>query len=829
MRPLRWSIGRAKVAQPPGAAPPASAAPAAARFYEGPVRWITPASAASAQSSPAPNLDGFTRVSWPELQATWIAPARATGMQRPSLQSAAQPWLDWLAQVDRLAITGVELDGPGAVADLLGFVVEPATRRGIELAIEARQEIADLDEAAFAEPEFGYPHSLQRLRWALRGTRPVRQAPARLKDSAFTPDPTQATAIEAGDGVVQVIAPAGSGKTAALVERVGELRRRGVPAATIACLTFNRAAKAQLSERLQAASLGSVDAFTFHGLAYRILADVGLLSPQTRIGEPTTAQWRRLAAIARSQGGDGVWIEPAEAAELLSQIKLGQLLSAEQYAAAVAERPDPHAQTMAALYAAHDQMQRAAGRIDFDDLVLQAVQLLRRDAKVRERWQGRYHQVLVDEYQDIEPAQELIVRIVAAPHDQLFCVGDEDQVLYAFRRASVERIICLDGPYPGLQRFAFATNYRCPARVVEASRALIAANRVRFAKQIEPDPTRADVGSVNLLPYIRPSEAAAEIATLLQGKQPGEVAVLARTSDALRPLALACAERGVTVAGRDKLFEQTGARLALQRHLLLALAPEQASAELVHEVCQTPARGLQRGGESAIAAQLREGQGFAAAFAAVPAPRRNPRALLAPGELFEALAACEDAAAAVSLLRGPGGFDQWFAEGDELGGPDQFESEVLAQAESEAAGSTPVAYLAELERQAAALKQIREPGAIELLTIHAAKGRQWPHLILLACEEGTLPHVRAGHLEPAAEARGEGIEAERRLAYVAFTRAQKRLDLHYDRARPSRFLTEAGVLARNTRAPRIPPELLGAHRPASLWSRFLTALFPGSR
>jgi DNA helicase-2/ATP-dependent DNA helicase PcrA len=825
MRPLRWSIGRAKVAHPRGAASPA---PAAARFYEGPVRWLTAASSSSS-SSAAANLAGFTRVPWPELLTTWIAPARATGMQRPSLQSAAQPWLKWLGQVDRLAVTGVELDGPGAAADLLGFVVEPATRRGIELVIEADQEIADLDEAAFAEPEFGYPHSLQRLRWALRAARPVRQAPARLQDTAFTPDPTQVAAIAAGEGVIQVIAPAGSGKTAALVERVGELRRRGVPAATIACLTFNRAAKAQLAERLQAAGLGSVAAFTFHGLAYRILADAGLLPPQTRIGEPTTAQWRRLAAIARSKAGGGVWIEPAEAAELLSQIKLGLLLSAEQYAAAVAERPDPHAHTTAALYAAHDQMQRAAGRIDFDDLVLQAVHLLRNDAKVRERWQGRYHQILVDEYQDIEPAQELIVRIVAAPHDQLFCVGDEDQVLYAFRRAGVERIICLDGPYPGLQRFAFATNYRCPARIVAASRALIAANRIRFAKQIEPDPTRADVGSVNLLPSIRPSEAAAEVAALLQDKQPGEVAVLARTSDALRPLALACAERGVAIEGRDKLFEATGARLALQRHLLLALHPDQASAELVHDACQTPARGLRRDVAAAIAAHLREGQGFASAFARVPAPRRDRRALLAPGELFATLAACEDAAAAVSLLRGPGGFDQWFAEGDQLGGPDQFESEVLEQAEFEAQGATPAAYLAELERQAAALKAIREPGGVELLTIHAAKGRQWPHLILLACEEGTLPHVRATHLEPAAEARGEGIEAERRLCYVAFTRAQQRLDLHYDRARPSRFLTESGVLARNTRPPRIPPELLATHRPASLWGRFLTALFPGSR
>jgi UvrD-like helicase C-terminal domain len=97
------------------------------------------------------------------------------------------------------------------------------------------------------------------------------------------------------------------------------------------------------------------------------------------------------------------------------------------------------------------------------------------------------------------------------------------------------------------------------------------------------------------------------------------------------------------------------------------------------------------------------------------------------------------------------------------------------------------------------------------------------------CEEGVLPHARSARVEPSQEARGEGIEAERRLAYVAFTRAQERLDLHYDRAHPSHFLAEAGVLPRTTRPARIPPELLSAPKPASLWSRLLAAVLPTRR
>jgi superfamily I DNA/RNA helicase len=803
MPPPRWSIGRFGLTGKNAAAP--TAAEPRHRPDPGPVRWISAA-------DPDPDLAGFTTVGWPQLQANWIAPAAEIGLERSSLATPAEPWLEWLEGVDRLAITGVDLDGPAAVAELLGFVVEPAAGRGIELVIEAEEDLEELDEEAFREPWFGYAYSLQRLRWALRGSRPVRSAPARLAEAEFTPDPAQRAAIEAGAGVVQVIAPAGSGKTAALVQRVAELRRRGVPAATIACLTFNRAAKDQLAERLRAAGIESVAALTFHGLAYRVLAEAGRLGPRTRLGEPSPGEWRRLAAIARAEAGERVWIEPGQAAEILSQIKLGRLLSAEQYAAAVADSPNPQARTMAALYTAHTQMNREVGRLDFDDLVLGAVELLRDDEAVRDRWQGRFHQILVDEYQDIEAAQELIVRIVAAPHDQLFCVGDEDQVLYAFRRAGVERIIDLDRPYPGLRRFAFTTNYRCPARIVEASRELIAANRIRFPKQIDPDPDRSDPGPVNLQPYIRPAEAAADVADLLQAKQPGEVAVLARTTDALRPLALACAARGVPIDGNDKLFAASGARLALQRHLRLLLHPEEADAELVRAVCRTPGRGLRRGAAAQIATRLRAGESFAEAFAGMPAPRRGRGGLLSPGDLFRTLDSCEDAAAAIARLRGLGGLDEWFAAGDQLGGPDQFESEVLAQAESEAEGSTPAAYLAELERQAADLKRIRSSGAIELLTIHAAKGRQWPHLILLACDEGTLPHARSAQAGPAAEARGEGIEAERRLCYVAFTRAAQRLDIHYDRSRPSRFLGEAGLVTSGRRAARPPLRAPGPGR-----------------
>jgi superfamily I DNA/RNA helicase len=174
--------------------------------------------------------------------------------------------------------------------------------------------------------------------------------------------------------------------------------------------------------------------------------------------------------------------------------------------------------------------------------------------------------------------------------------------------------------------------------------------------------------------------------------------------------------------------------------------------------------------------------------------------LLAPGELFAALADCEAAAEAVALLRGEGGLESWFEESDDLGGLDQFEVEVLEQAEQDAAGRTPREYLEDLEYQAEELRATRDKKeGIEFLTIHGAKGRQWPRVIVVGCEEGTMPHAKALKVEPRKEAMGEGIEAERRLAYVAFTRAERQLDLHFDEERPSPFLIDAEILPRNYR------------------------------
>ncbi len=723
--------------------------------------------------------------------------------------SAANEWFKWLGEVDRLAVVGVRLDGPGAAADLLGFVVEPVARLGIELVLGSDQTLEELDRDAFFEADFGYAYSLERLLWCLRGGQPEMSATRMLAEMDFVPDATQKQAVLADQGVVQIIAPAGSGKTAVLVERIRELLRRGAPPERIVAVTFNKAAREELEARLALADAQRVQARTFHSLGFSVLAREKALPRNPKPWSPSQGEWRRLAAIAKNQvGQDAVWFDPPDAQSALSNIKLGLLMRAAQYSETITEQSDPRERTLAALYTAYEALQHERERIDFDDQILGAVLALRDKPEVREHWQREFQYVLVDEYQDIEPAQELLVRTIAAPQDQLFCVGDEDQTLYAFRRASVERIICLDDLYPGLQRVALEMNYRCPPEVVKASRILIAHNKVRFKKEIYP--ARQDTtGDAIVLHELSRLDSGVAAAQTLKGHQRGEIVVLARTTDALRPVALSCADFGVPIDGPEKLFKPTGARLALEDHLRLALAPTEADEGLIQRVCQTPARGLSPQGRPRVAGSLRAGVPFETAFAGVDPPNRAQGKLWAPGDLFAALAECGDAADAIALLRVAGGFDEWFEDADRMGGLDEFECEVLEHAERDAAGMSPHAYLTELERQAEKLEQIRDSKhGIQLSTIHKAKGQQWPHVILIACDEGTLPHKRSVGATDEEIKRGEGTEAERRLAYVAFTRTQQKLEIHHEKDRPSRFLTEAALIAppiEEARAARTPP------------------------
>ena len=600
-------------------------------------------------------------------------------------------------------------------------------------------------------------------------------------------DTEQRAAVTSHDGVVQVIAPAGSGKTTVLVARVRELVARGVPPNRILCCTFNTAAAAELQTRLEQAGVEGVDAGTFHAIGRRVLKRAELLR-----GDALTlsyGQWRRLAKLAMDATPDGVWIDAPAAKEQVSDLKLGRMLTVDEFAEIAAS---PAERTLATLYRLYEGELVEQERTDFDDFIFGAVRLLQRDVEVRSHWQGEFTAVLVDEYQDIEPAQELLVQMLAAPEDLLLCVGDEDQCLYAWRRASVERVIELDQLYPGLERQALARNYRCPVRIVDASRSLIGHNRRRFPKQILAAQTQP--GKITLAAASDLEAQGAHAARLVKDLEQGQVVILARTSRVLSEIALGLAQAGVRFFGPERIKRRSGEPAILLSYVRVLGAPGQARPEDVDAIFRVPNRFLPDDAEDNVASALRSGQTFAAAIGRLRVREGWRRQRLAEAaELFDALIQITDASDLVHRLRTDGSLDRHYAEAEQLNPTDKSAVDSLAHAEDTAAGMSVVEFAGALDYQANIIEQHFDPKGIELSTIHGAKGRQWPLVILVGVEEGELPHARS--LENADDPVGE-LEGERRLAYVAFTRARDELLLLHTYGRPSRFITEAALEAR---------------------------------
>jgi superfamily I DNA/RNA helicase len=536
--------------------------------------------------------------------------------------------------------------------------------------------------------------------------------PTRIQPLLASLDPEQRAAAELPDGPAQIIAPAGSGKTTTLIARLGVLLERGVAADRICVVTFNREAAGELSARIAARlapllpDAEAIEVRTLHALARQVLLDAG--RPVRLLADrlPLLRAARRRVAHRRAPGGAPV----PEAAVLDTHLS----------ACKVEGRPPPP-EAVEAL-SAFAALMAARGAIDFDDLVVEAAARLERDNALRDRWQQRFSHLCVDEFQDVDAAQLRLVRLLAAPQDNLFVVGDDDQTIYAWRLADVRRVLGFGAHYPAARRVQLATNYRCPRRVVDASRRLVEVNAERFAKQIEAAPGRTAVsGELVLLaaaPAALPDKAAqVAVAATATGQR---ACVLARTRAELLPVLHALVRDGVP-------------------HATTLAAPIQSEA-------------VQR---------------------LLDAARRLPPEV-----------------PAFSALRSLVAVHGWRRadDNDTLGDDDHA---ALDAALGWAAGFRRLdAYLRSADRAATRLAQLRDPAAVlELLTVHGAKGREWPTVVIIGWEEERFPNRRA--LKDAADT-ARALEEERRLAYVALTRATRRLVLAYDPQRPSRFLGEMG-------------------------------------
>ncbi len=533
---------------------------------------------------------------------------------------------------------------------------------------------------------------------ARRQTRPVDLHPS-VAERLARLAPDQRAAATAPAGPVLVVAPAGSGKTTTLVARIAWLVDGGASPHEIAAITFNKRAAVELSERVDAAlaplgiTVGSVRARTFHALGLEILRDAGAATGPL-VDRPAllreVAPWADEAALIELDG-------------FVSRLKVELDVSPAEVAA------DPDAGPLSRAFVDYEAAVAAAGGLDFDDLVLEAIQRLEVDSELLARWRSRCAHLLVDEVQDVDRAQLRLALLLAEPANRILLVGDDDQSIYGWRLADVRRVLGLDAVLPGLRRIDLEVNYRCPAPVVERAVRLVEHNGERFVKRIRAGPAAA--GTLILAPDDADDTVRLARAMRAWPDDGSTQAVLARTNRELIPAVVVAMAAGIPFRA---------ARIDLP---------------------------LEDPGLDDLLAEARDG--------AMP----DEPLLISLGRLRSTVERGSAAALGTNLLA-------WAP-----GSPDL---------------PTFLAAVNDARRRLADLR--RDDARLTLATAHATKGLEFDHVVIVGMEAARFPSARS--VGSAADPR-RAYEEERRLAYVAWTRARRSLTLLYDPATPSPFLLEA--------------------------------------
>ena len=602
-------------------------------------------------------------------------------------------------------------------------------------------------------------------------------------------NPSQQRAIAHLSGPMMVLAGPGSGKTSVIVERTAYMiNEGGISPSNILVVTFSRAAAKEMKERFLSFTgqqYTPVTFGTFHGVFYGILKQAygftaaNILSDEEKFGI--------LRELTLNYGGDlaeeGDF--PEEIAREISVVK-GNKIALEHYYSK--NCPDA---VFRQLYAGYEEKMRRTGLIDFDDMMVLCLELFTERKDILSAWQRRYRYILIDEFQDINRLQYEIVRMLAKPEDNLFIVGDDDQSIYRFRGAKPEIMLGFERDYPGAGRILLDVNYRSTEEIVAPALRLIGENQKRFSKAIHTTGRHGknvitklwqDPGEENLA-------IAREIQLYLQsGVRPGDIAVLYRTNAGPRFLMEKLMEYNLPFRTRDtvpNLYEHwisrnilTYIRIAMgsraredilqvinrpKRYISRDAMPDEtvsfekmkafyAEKDWIAERIESlegDLRAIARMSPLAAVNYIRQGMGYDEYLIEYAAFRR-----MRPEELLETADELKESAAGFKT------FDEWFAHID--------------------------AYKEELLRQAA--QRRTETDAITLATMHSAKGLEFPIVYILDANEGITPHSRA--------MLDEDMEEERRLFYVAMTRAKTRLHVYavreryHKKAEVSRFVWE---------------------------------------
>ncbi len=624
-------------------------------------------------------------------------------------------------------------------------------------------------------------------------------------------NPPQREAVRHVDGPLLVLAGAGSGKTRVITAKIAHLIERGIDPARIVAITFTNKAAREMRERAQlllkkdgkAGEAAKVVIATFHALGLKIL--------------------RSEAKAAGLKLGFSIF-DPADlesvVAELVGTSDRGRARSAQWKisawknalvppSVALKEAQNDDEAIAARAYGNYASALAAYQAVDFDDLIVRVVVLLEGDADVRARWQARCAHVLVDEYQDTNPAQYRLLRALVGTDTPFTAVGDDDQAIYGWRGATVDNLSFLPRDYPGLKVVKLEQNYRSTVRILRSANALIANNPKLYSKRLWSEHGHGDV--IRVVPAADEEAEADMVVRRLSAlkferrAKFSDFAILYRGNHQARAFETALRGQNMPydVSGGQSLFDKAEVKDIVA--YLRLIANDDDDPAFVRAVT-TPKRGIGQatlGHLGDIAAARRESL-FAAVFAAKSLdgiPARQHATLTQFCALINNLrsrAEREPAGRLLNELYAATGYEEWLVSCF-----DKREAQARTQSVRDLIdrlarkGESDGRNLLELTQMVALITMLegREgegTDAVHLSTLHAAKGLEFPHVFLVGLEEGLLPHRESVETGT--------IEEERRLMYVGITRAQQTLHLSYCRRRkragekmacaPSRFIAE---------------------------------------
>jgi ATP-dependent DNA helicase UvrD/PcrA len=649
-------------------------------------------------------------------------------------------------------------------------------------------------------------------------------------------NPAQREAVTAGAQPMLVLAGAGSGKTRVLVHRIAWLIQvEQVSAHGILAVTFTNKAAGEMRLRIEQLIGGSARSMwvgTFHGLAHRLLRQHWREAklPQNFQILDSEDQYRLIRRVLKNLELDESRYPPRQLQWFINSRK-DEGLRAKH----IPESDDPTHRQMLRAYRAYETACERGGLVDFAELLLRALELWRNDAALLTHYQQRFHHILVDEFQDTNAIQYAWIRLLAGKQSLPFVVGDDDQSIYAWRGAKIENILKFEKDFPGTCMVRLEQNYRSTGNILKAANALIANNSTRLGKNLWT--SGADGLPIRVYAaYNEQDEAQFVVDQIKHWQQQGgarhDIAVLYRSNAQSRVfeerlLADAIPYR---VYGGPRFFERQEIKDALAYLRLLENRDDDASFE---RIINLPARGIgTRTLDMLRETARRESQPLWKVLHQLLAGKDAPARVMGALGAFAKLVDDMD-----KDVRGLDLFEQvdhvihssglvghYKADKGERGEARVENLQELVSAArgfqtEDLQGMTPLsAFLSHAALEAGEGQAQEWEDCVQLMTLHSAKGLEFPLVFICGLEDGLFPHERSSEDL-------EGLEEERRLCYVGMTRAKQELYLSYAESRRLHGMDNYGVPSRFLR--EIPAELVQEVRPRVQVSRPYTALTAG--